>query len=74
MFEMLKQTIIGPNPYPWPRRKWDAEDILLMAILYLVFLIFTKGIAATTACTMAGKRYNIAEDVLRGVAKEKEWL
>ena len=24
MFDLLKETIIGPNPDPWP--KWPKED------------------------------------------------
>ena len=76
MFEMLKSTIIGPNPdpWPWPNKPLDTKDILIMALLYLMFLILTKGVATATAFSMASQKYNIGEDVLRNAAKEKEWL
>ncbi len=76
MFEILKSTIIGPNPepWPWPRKPLDTKDILIMALLYLIFLILTKGVATATAFSMASKKYNIEEDVLRNAAKEKQWL
>ena len=74
MFDMLKSTIIGPNPCPWPKKPLDTKDLLIMALLYLLFLILTKGVATTTAFAMASKRYGIAEDVLRKAAKEQAWL
>lgn len=81
MFDALKEilpksTIIGPNPGPWPfpRRDPDVKDILLLALLYLMFLIFTRGVAMPTAFAMASKKYSIGEDVLRKAAKEQAWL
>jgi len=76
MFEILKSTIIGPNPepWPWPKKPLDTKDVLIMALLYLMFIILTKGVATATAFSMASKKYNIEEDVLRNAAKEKQWL
>lgn len=75
MFEMLKSTIIGPNPdpWPWPNKPLDTKDILIMALLYLMFLILTKGVATATAFSMASKKYNVEEDVLRNAAKDAPW-
>lgn len=74
MFDWMKETIIGPNPEPWPKKPLDTKDLLIMALLYLLFLILTKGVAAGTAFAMASKKYGIAEDVLRNAAKEQAWL
>ena len=75
MFDALKETIIGPNPYPWPwpKKPLDTKDILIMALLYIMYLILTKGIVAGTAFTMASKKYGIAEDVLRMAVKDQPW-
>ena len=75
MLDSLKETIIGPAPYPWPwpKKPLDSKDILIMALLYIMYLILTKGIVAGTAFTMASKKYGIAEDVLRMAAKDQPW-
>jgi len=73
MFDMLKSTIIGPNPEPWPKTPLDTKDMLILALLYLMFLILTKGLAVGTAFAMASKKYGIAEDVLRMAAKDQPW-
>ena len=44
-----------------------------MALLYIMILILTKGVAAGTAFAMASKKYGIAEDVLRMAAKDEPW-
>lgn len=81
MFDALKDVlstnrIIGPNPDPWPfpKREPDLKDILMLAVLYLVFLIFTRGVAVPTAFAMASKKYNVSEEALRKAAKEQAWL
>ncbi len=74
MFGMFKGTIIGPNPYPWPRKPMDTKDVIIIALLYLMFLILTKGVATATAFSLVSQKYGIAESVLRKVAKEKKWL
>ena len=55
MFDALKETIIGPNPCPWPwsKKPLDTKDILIMALLYIMFLILTKGVVEGTAFAMA---------------------
>ena len=75
MFDALKETIIGPNPcpWPWPKKPLDTKDILIMALLYIMILILTKGVTAGTAFAMASKKYGIAEDVLRMAAKDQPW-
>ena len=78
MFDLLKETIIGPNPDPWPwpkwpKREWDTKDIIIAALLYIMLLILTKGVAAGAAFAMASKKYGIAEDVLRMAAKDEPW-
>jgi hypothetical protein len=75
MFDALKETIIGPNPcpWPWPKKPLDTKDILIMALLYIMILILTKGVVAGTAFAMASKKYGIAEDVLRMAAKDQPW-
>ncbi len=73
MFDWLKDTIIGPNPEPWPKKPLDTKDMLILALLYLMFLILTKGVAAGTAFAMASQKYGIAEDVLRMAAKDQPW-
>ena len=74
MFDLLN-TIISPNPDPWPfpKHEWTMKEILIAAILYLMFLILTRGVAAGTAFAMASKKYNISEDVLWDAAKEQSW-
>ena len=71
MFDAL-HTIIGPNPDPWPfpKHDWTMKEILIAAVLYLTFLILTRGVAAGTAFAMASKKYNISEDELRKAAKD----
>ena len=69
MFELLRKTIIGPNPCPFPP-KWDTRDILLLAILYLLLLILTKGVAPAAAFGMASSKYGISETVLRKAAEK----
>ena len=44
-----------------------------MALLYIMILILTKGVATGTAFAMASKKYGIAEDVLRMAAKDQPW-
>ena len=63
MFDALKETIIGPDPcpWPWPKKPLDTKDILIMALLYIMILILTKGVATGTAFAMASKKYGIAE-------------
>ena len=75
MFDALKETIIGPNPcpWPWPKKPLDTKDMLIMALLYIMILILTKGVATGTAFAMASKKYGIAEDVLRMAAKDQPW-
>ena len=73
MFDALKETIIGPNPCPWPKKPLDTKDLLIMALLYIMFLILTKGVTAGTAFAMASKKYGIAEDVLRTAAKDQPY-
>ena len=74
MFDLLN-TIVGPNPDPWPfpKHEWTTKEILIAAILYLTLLILTRGVATGTAFAMASKKYNISEDVLRNAAKEQPW-
>ena len=74
MFDAL-HTIIGPNPDPWlfPKHDWTMKEILIAAVLYLTFLILTKGVATGTAFAMASKKYNISEDDLRNATKEQPW-
>ncbi len=71
MFDALKETIIGPNPCPWPKKPLDAKDVLVIALLYIMFLILTKGVATGMAFAMASKKYGITEDVLRMAAKDQ---
>ncbi len=76
MFDLLKETIIGPNPDPWPKwskEDWDTKDVLIAALVFLMYLILTKGVAAGAAFAMASKKYGIAEDVLRTAAKDEPW-
>ena len=74
MFDHLN-TIIGPNPDPWPfpKHDWTTKEILIAAILYLTFLILTRGVAAGTAFAMASKKYNLSEEALRNAAKGQSW-
>ncbi len=76
MFDYLKETIIGPNPDPWPKwpkGDWDTKDVLIAALLFLMYLILTKGVAVGAAFAMASKKYGIAEDVLRMAAQDEPW-
>lgn len=76
MFDYLKETIIGPNPDPWPKwpkGDWDTKDVLIAALVFLMYLILTKGVAVGAAFAMASKKYGIAEDVLRMAAKDEPW-
>ena len=74
MFDAL-HTIIGPNPdsWPFPKHDWTMKEILIAAVLYLTFLILTRGVAASTAFAMASKKFNISEDELRNATKEQPW-
>ena len=74
MFHRLIMSVVRPNPCPIPPERLDTRDILVLALLYLMFLILTKGVAAGTAITLAGKRFNVSEGVLREMAKERKWL
>ncbi len=65
------RNFVAPNPFPEPPLEWDARIILGLALLYLAFLVMTKGIAVETALSMASKKYHISEDVLRKASKEK---
>ena len=71
----LLYRVISPNPDPWPfpKHEWTTKEILIAAILYLTFLILTRGVAIGTAFAMTSKKYNISEDVLRNAAKEQPW-
>ena len=76
MFDYLKETIIDPNPDPWPKwpkGDWDTKDVLIAALLFLMYLILTKGVAVGAAFAMASKKYGIAEDVLRMAAQDEPW-
>ena len=78
MFDDLLSPIIGPNPRPWPWPKWpdedlDTKDMLIAALLFLMFLILSKGVAVGTAFAMASKKFGIAEEVLRMAAKDEPW-
>lgn len=76
MFDYLKETIIGPNPDPWPKwpkGDWDTKDVLIAALLFLMYLILTKGVAVGAAFAMASKKYGIAEDLLRMAAQDEPW-
>ena len=73
---MLTSTIVSPiiqRPWPFPRRKIEVEDILVIALLYITMLILIKGLSMGTACAMATRKYNISEDVLLRAVKEKLW-
>ena len=74
MFDKFS-SIFAPHPEPWPfpKKKWDLKDIVIAALLYLMYLILTKGVATGVAFTMASKKYGIAEDVLRKSAKDQPW-
>ena len=63
--------VIGPNPTPEPPLEWDARIIMGLALLYLVFLILTKGVAVNTAVSMASRKYSINEDSIRDAYKGK---
>ena len=74
MFDGLTKSIIGPNPpWPFPPKEWDMRDVLILAVLYLTFLILTRGIAVSTAFTMASKKYGVTEDVLRMATRNRPW-
>ncbi len=69
----LFKTIIGPDPSPKPPPELDTKILLGLALIYLAFLILVKGIAADTALSMTGWKYNISEDTLRKNYKGKLW-
>ncbi len=71
MFE-LARCIIGPHPCPDPPLGVD-RIVLPLALLYLAFLILTKGIPVETAVSITGRKYHISEDDLRKSFKEKLW-
>ena len=74
MFDGLTKSIIEPNPpWPFPPKEWDMRDVLILAVLYLTFLILTRGIAVSTAFAMASKKYGVTEDVLRMATRNKPW-
>lgn len=62
--------VIGPNPSPEPPLEWDARIIMGLALLYLAFLILTRGVAMDTAISMASQKYSISEDALRKTYKD----
>lgn len=65
--------IIGPNPHPEPPLDLDGRILLGLALLYLAFLILTKGVAVETALSMAGRKYHISKAVLRKFSKGRLW-
>lgn len=66
------RSIIGPHPCPDPPLGVD-RIVLALALLYLAFLILTKGIPVETALSIARKKYHISEEALRKAFKEKLW-
>ena len=72
MFETVR-SIIGPNPCPEPPLDLDGKILLGLALLYLAFLILTKGVAVETALSMASNKYHVAKAVLRKASKGKLW-
>ncbi len=67
------EGIIGPDPCPEPPKGKDTVLILGLALLYLAFLILTKGVAVETALSMTSNKYHIAKAVLRKASKGKLW-
>lgn len=63
--------VIGPNPSPEPPLELDARIIMGLALLYLVFLILTKGVAIDTAVSMASRKYSISEESVREAYRGK---
>ena len=72
MFGLVK-SIIDPNPCPEPPLELDTKVLLGLALLYLAFLILTKGVAVETALSMASSKYHISKAVLRKASKRKSW-
>ena len=72
MFGLVK-SIVGPNPCPEPPLELDSKVLLGLALLYLAFLILTKGVAVETALSMTSDKYHIAKAVLRKASKGKIW-
>ena len=72
MFGLVK-SIVGPNPCPEPPLELDSKVLLGLALLYLAFLILTKGVAVETALSMTSNKYHIAKAVLRKASKGKLW-
>lgn len=66
-------NIVGPNPRPDSPLGIDGRIVLAFALLYLSFLILTKGIPVETAMSITRKKYHISEDALRKAFKEKLW-
>ena len=66
-------NIVGPNPCPDPSLGVDGRIVLALALLYLAFLILTKGIPVETALSITGKKYHISEDALLRALKDKLW-
>lgn len=66
-------NIIGPHPCPDPPLGFDGRIVLALALLYLAFLILTKGIPIETALSITGKKYHISEDALLRALKDKLW-
>lgn len=69
----LANRIIGPNPCPEPPLDLDGKLLLGLALLYLAFLILTKGVAVETALSMASHKYHISKDALRKASKGRLW-
>ena len=67
------KNIVGPNPCPDPPLGVDGRIMLALALLYLAFLILTKGIPVATALSITRKKYRISEDALRKAFKDKLW-
>ena len=66
----ISNNVVAPNPFPEPPLEWDARIIISLALLYLAFLVMTKGFSVETALSMASKKYHISEDVLRKESKD----
>lgn len=66
----ISNNVVAPNPFPELPLEWDVRIIISIALLYLAFLVMTKGISIETALSMASKKYHISEDVLRKESKD----
>lgn len=72
MFELTGKCFSRPDLYPYPPR-CDIRDVLLIALLYLMLLILTKGVVKTEAYGMASRKYGISEEELRNAARGQPW-